>query len=190
MWMVPAFTVGGNPTLMAMTFLTVMLLQLADKNRTVPVGNVSTDLSAVMVQTRCAAATKAIILNVTAIEGYAYYVIEGTLLNGCKTTSFTPVNRFNNGTWFGWTTSGAPFECVNGINPSETLPPQEDLERLYHPATFTFFKNPSMYTMILCYSVLTEHVVAASFNLDPEHGKLFNVSSRNVVRPLGYGPNG
>ena len=185
--MVPAFTVGNSPMLMAMPFLTVMLFQLADKNRTVPVGNVSTDLSAVMVQTRCAAANSTV-LNVTTYGSFDYYVTEGTLPNGCKTTSSTPVNR--NGTWYGWTTSGAPFECVNGINPSETLPPQEDLERLYHPATFTFFKNPSTHSMVLRYSVLVEHIVAASFNLDAEHGKLSNVSSRKAVRSLTYGPNG
>ena len=164
-----------------------MLFQLAGPKGSAQVGNVSTDLSAVMVQTRCAAANSTV-LNITKIGGDPFYVIEGTLFNGCKTISYRPVNSTE--TWYGWTTSGAPFECVNGINPSETIPAKEDLENFYHPATFSFFKNVSVHTMVLCYSALTEHIVAASFNLDPEHGKLFNVSSRGVVRSLGYGPNG
>ena len=187
MWMVPGFTVGNSPMLMAMLSLTVMLFQLADPKGSAQAGNVSTDLSAVMVQTRCAAANSTI-LNIISSGGASYYVIEGTLLNGCKATSYSPIS--STGEWYGWTTSNASFECVNGINPSETIPAQEDAGTLYRPATFTFAKNFSMHSMVLCYSVLVEHIVAASFNLDAEHGKLFNVSSRNVVRSLGYGPNG
>ena len=171
--------------LMAMRSLTIMLFQLADPKGSVQVGNVSTDLSAVMVQTRCAAVNSTVVNTTTGAD--PLYVVEGTLGNGCNITSYSLVNSV--GTWFAWTVS-APFECVNSINPTETIPAQEDPEHFYHPAAFLFFKNVSTYSMVVCYSALVEHTVSASFNLDAQHGGLFDVSSRKVVGSLGYGPNG
>jgi len=135
------------------------------------------------VQAKCAPASSAKIVGNDGI----YYNITATLDNGCNATTFTPVN--NTGTWFGWMIT-APFECVKGINPNETIPALEDDEQFYHPVAFSFFKNTSVYSMVFCYSSLVGYNVTASYSFNAPNNGISNVVTKTVASPLGYGPNG
>ena len=187
-WMVPSFTVGDSPVLMMILSLIVMLVQLARPEASVQGGNVSTDLSAVMVQAKCAPASSTSVRGPSIVNDTNVYSIIGTLPNSCNATTYTPANSV--GEWYGWAINTVPFECVNGINPNETIPAQEDPLKFYHPVAFSFFKNTSMYSMVFCYSSLLEYNVTATFSPNaPNHG-VFKVTNRTAPTSLGYGPNG
>jgi hypothetical protein len=184
--MVPGFTVGDHPVLVAILSLVVMLFQLAQPNASVQGGNLSTDLSAVMVQAKCAPASSTIVVNTSIINGVTVYVISATLPNGCSATTYTPVGIT---TWFGWVIP-APFECVKGINPDETIPALENAEKFYHPVAFSFFKNTSAYSIVFCYSSLLEYNVTATLSPNARNHGVFKVTNRTAPTSLGYGPNG
>ena len=166
-----------------------MLFQLAHPEASVQGGNVSTDLSAVMVQAKCAPASSISVADRPSnVSGVIVYNVTGTLPNGCNVTIFTPLA--NVGNWYGWATNTVPFECVNGINPNETIPAREDTAKFYHPVAFSFFKNLSAHSMVFCYSSLLEYNVTATLGPNaPNHG-VFKVANKSAPTSLGYGPNG
>jgi hypothetical protein len=144
-------------------------------------GSVSAALSAVMVQARCAAAKS----NIRGIDARGFYKIVGTLPNGCSAMSYAPTS--SDGTWNGWAVT-APFACVKGINPNET--DDTDPGDFFDPVAFSFLKTAFMYSMVFCYSTLTQHDVVAELGLSTGGSGISNVLDKGVVRSLGYGPNG
>ena len=144
-------------------------------------GNVSTNLSAINVQARCAPAQA----KVTGIDAQGLYEIVGTFPNGCSATSYALTTQV--GTWFGWPVTTA-FDCVYGINPNETE--STDLGDFYRPVAFAFFKNTSMYSMVFCYSTMVEHDIVAKLGFNAGNNGVFEVIDKSAVASLGFGPNG
>ena len=163
--------------------LIAALFQMANQTAPVQGGNVSTDVSAAMVQAKCA---PAFIANITGPTGGLYNII-GTLPNGCSATSYAVPQ--SDGTWYGWAVP-APFECVKGINPKETNPAQEDSEKFHHPVAFSFFKTTSMYSMVFCYSSLVGYNVTASYSFNAPNNGISNIVNTTGPTSFGYGPNG
>ena len=164
--------------------LIAVLFQMANQTAPVQGGNVSTDVSAAIVQAKCA---PAFIANVTGPATSGLYNITGTLPNGCNATSYGYTDSV--GAWYGWAVP-ADFECVKGINPKETNPVQEDPERFYHPVAFSFFKNTSMLSMVFCYSSLVGYNVTASYSFNAPNSGIYNIVNKTAPTSLGYGPNG
>jgi len=89
------------------------------------------------------------------------------------------------------TAGGVPFQCVQGINPNQTVGTDPGL--YFSPVAFSFFKNPSMYSMVFCYTTSVEHNVVAklALNADDINDQVINsVSDQGVVGSLGWGLNG
>ena len=156
--------------------------QLADAETPALGANVSTRLSAVQVQVRCAVPKT----NMTGITSEQYYSLVGTLPNNCTANSLIPYPR--NNTWYGWSNAAEP-ECVKGINPNETIG-DPDLGLFLTPAIITFLKNATAYSMVLCYSTLTEHDVQARLGFGAHSHGITELIGKRFVGSLGYGPNG
>lgn len=124
-------------------------------------------------------------VTVSGPDAQGFYEILGTLPNNCSATSYAYASGI--GTWFGWVVT-APFECVQGIDPNQTI--DADPGTFFTPVAFSFFKTKSIYSMVFCSSTLVEHNVVAKLGPNPNNRTISNVSDQGVVRSLGWGPNG
>lgn len=176
----PKFHGGRQFCTYGVLLLTTALFQLAHTGAPVQGANVTTRLSAVAVQVRCAAPKT----NMTGITDGNYNLV-GTLPNNCTAKSWAPSP--GNNSWYGWA-AYAPLECVKGINPNETI--RGDPGEFFYPAILSFYKNESAYSMVVCYSALTEHDTEARLGFGGKTYGINGVIDNGVVRSLGYGPNG
>jgi hypothetical protein len=163
--------------------LIAIIFQLSDPKASAQGGNVTVNLSAVLVQARCAPAQSWV--NPT-IDANGDWEINGTIPNvdGCSANSYA--NNASYGTWYGWVVP-APFACVQGINPNE--PNKTEPNFFFEPVAISFFKTTSMYSMVFCYATLGEHDVAATLALGTQTNGISSVVDKGVIRSLGFGPN-
>ena len=78
---------------------------------------------------------------------------------------------------------------MKGINPNKTIG-DPDHGVFLNPAIVSFLKNATAYSMVLCYSTLTEHDVEARLGFGAQTHGITEIIDKGFVRSLGYGPNG
>jgi len=187
--MIPPFNVGGEFGCCDYAAFDTVVLQLDDSGSSDHNGTLLANLSAVLVQARCAGVPASSII-VTTLPSYGgEYGITGVLGNNCSAFSYANPNKTS--TWYGWAVSAAPG-CVQAINPNETKTIGTDpAEKFFWPVAMSFFKDKSTVSMVICYSTLTEYTVDANITFSNGNDRGINgVRNPRNATSLGFGPSG
>lgn len=188
--MIPPFNVGGEFGCCDYATVNTVVLQLVDSGSSEHNGTLLASLSAVLVQARCAGVpTSDITISSPSINNKGFYQISMLIGNNCSATSYANPNKTT--TWYSWAAKALPG-CVQAINPNETKTIGADLgDDFFDPVAISFFKDNSTYSMVVCYSNLTEYTVDANITFSNGNDRGINyVRNPRNAKSLGFGPSG